>query len=112
MRLNKYLLKRGQIGEIFKYVLIALVAASILLFGYKSFVMVREKGCLTELADFETDLKGLDEGIGFGTVLEKTLLTPCNVDEIYFFNLGKNISLDTFNRIPLLKDSLQSGVKN
>ena len=60
--------KRGQIGEVFKYVLIAAVAVSTLIFGYKAFVMVREKACLTELADFETDLKGLDEGIGFGTV--------------------------------------------
>src|SRR3989338_4348730 len=108
MRLNKYLLKRGQIGEIFKYMLIALVAGSVLLFGYKSFVMVREKGCLTELADFEADLKGLDEGIGFGTILEKTLLIPCSIDEIYFVDLSKDINPDIFDKFPLIQDSIAS----
>lgn len=103
--------KRGQIGQVMKYALIAVVIVFIQIFGYKAFVTVREKMCQTEIADFVVDLKGLDEGIGFGSVDERTLLTPCNVDKIYFFDLDKDINVDIFNKLPIMKDSLESGVK-
>ena len=32
--------------------------------------------------------------------------------EIYFFDISKNISLNIFNKIPELKDSVKSGIKD
>lgn len=104
--------KRGQIrGEAIKYILIALVIIVIQFVGYKFFTTLREKQCQTELAKFEIDLKGLDKGIEFGSVDEREHDAPCDVDKIYFIDLDKEVPLDIFNKLPIIKDSLKSKVK-
>ncbi len=104
--------KRGQIGHVITYILIAFTAILLSLLGYKGFVMIKEKMCQTELADFEIDLRGLDEEVGFGSVLEKTFFAPCSVDEVYFVDLDKEVNLEVFNKLPIIKDSLQSGIED
>jgi len=99
--------KRGQ-GEVIKYVIISVIIIFVTFFGYSVITSVREKTCNTELAQFEIDIKGFDKTVKFGSVKEFTKLVPCDVDEVYFFDLGKDINLDYLEHLPLLKDSVGS----
>ena len=99
--------KRGQAGEVIKYALIALVAIAIMIFGYKSFLMVRERMCQAEITKFKIELSNLDKEVKFGSVEQKTFSAPCNADEIFFLDLEKEIPLNVFSRLPVIKDSVK-----
>ena len=102
--------KRGQ-GEVIKYFIIAIIIIVITFFGYNVITKITEKACNAEIAKFEIDLKNIDKSIKFGSVKEFTQQVPCDVDEIYFFDLDKDINLDFLEDIPLIKDSVQSKVE-
>jgi hypothetical protein len=105
--------KRGQIhAQVIKYALIALFIIAIQLVGYRSFVLIKEKHCQTELVKFQLDLKGLDRGIGFRDVEERTYRVPCGADKIYFLDLGKDIPLGIFDGVPAIKGSLNDEVQH
>tara|TARA_Y100000031_G_C8248733_1_gene399447 strand:+ start:1724 stop:3724 length:2001 start_codon:yes stop_codon:yes gene_type:complete len=99
--------KRGQADAV-KYIIIAAVIIIITLFGYGAITKIREKNCNVELAKFEVDLNNLDKLVKFGSVKEFTQQVPCGIDEIYFFDLSKDIDLDFLKHLPLLRDSVKS----
>ncbi|MBI2208484.1 DUF4215 domain-containing protein [Candidatus Woesearchaeota archaeon] len=100
--------KRGQGGEAVKYIVIAAVIIFVTLFGFGVVQKVRDKTCNAEIAQFEISLKNLDKAAKYGSVKEFTEQVPCGADEIYFFDLSKDINLDFLNYLPLLKDSVES----
>lgn len=102
--------KRGQLGVVVKQLIISMIIISVIFFGYRTFTAVRENICNIELAKFEIDLNDLDKTVKFGSVNEIIKQVPCQVDEIYFFDLNKDINLDFIKDLPLIKDSLQSGI--
>ena len=100
--------KRGQGGEAVKYIIIAAVIIFVTFFGYSVVQKVRDKECNAEIAQFQIDLKNLDKTIKYGSVEELTRQVPCSADEVYFFDLSKEINLDFLEHLPLLKDSVES----
>jgi cysteine-rich repeat protein len=102
--------KRGQ-AEVLTYIIIAVTIIGITWFGYSMVTKVTDKICKTELAKFEIDLQNLDKSVKFGSADELDLQAPCNAEEIYFFDLNKDINLDFLNHIPLMKDSLANKVE-
>ncbi len=81
--------KRGQLGEVVKYFVIAMIIIFVTFFGYKGFSAFKDKTCKTEVAKFELDLKNIDKTVKYGSVKEITEQVPCDADEIYFFDLSK-----------------------
>lgn len=103
-------LKKGQIiSESFKYVLVGFMSIVILIFGYKTFNIISEKACRTDIAKFEIDLHNIDQSVRFGAKELQSYNAPCNVDRVYFFDLTKSINPEDFKDVPLIKDSLKSG---
>ena len=103
------MLKKGQAGQVIKILIAAVFIAIILYFGYKLTSDLLGRTCKTEMARFQTDLRNLDEEVKYGSVMEFTTQVPCNAEEIFFFDLDKSPKL--VREIPLLSDSLGSGVK-
>jgi len=99
--------KRGQIGEAVKYIIIASLIILVTFIGYSTIVKINDRNCKVEIAKFELNLKNLDK-VKYGSVKEFSEQIPCGADEIYFFDLSKDISLNFLNHIPLLKDSVQT----
>ena len=100
--------KRGQGGEAIKYLLIAAVIIFVTFFGYSVVQKVSGNACNAEIAQFEISLKNLDKAVKYSSVKEFTEQVPCSADEIYFFDLNKEMNLDFLNHLPLLKDSVES----
>ena len=100
--------KRGDGGEVVKYLIIAAVIIFVIFFGYGVVQKFIGRACSAEIAQFEIDLKDLDKAVKPGSVKEFTTQVPCDADEIYFFDLNKKISLDFLSHLPLLKDSVES----
>ena len=100
--------KRGQGGEAIKYLLIAAVIIFVTFFGYSLVQKVSGNACNTEIAQFEIGLKNLDKAVKYSSVKEFSEQVPCGADEIYFFDLNKDINLDFLSHLPLLKDSVES----
>lgn len=98
--------------ELFKYLLVAFFSAAILVFGYKIVNSVMERGCATEIAKFELDLKGLTDNIGFGEKVFHTYNAPCGADEIYFIGKSPDLKPEYFNDVLLIKESVQSSSGN
>ena len=96
------------ISELFKYLLIGVFAAGILILGYSAINSIKEKGCNTGLAGFELDVKNIGGGLRYGTKELHNYDVPCNVDKIYFFDLAKSINPEEFKDIPIMRDSLKS----
>ena len=115
MNIGKYMVKSKKaqiVEELFKYILVGVVAVIILVIGYVSINAVKDRACKTEIGKFEIDLRNLDKSLRFGTKEMRSYDAPCNVDRIYFFDLNKKISPENFKDIPLLKDTLESGGNN
>ncbi|MBI2656265.1 hypothetical protein HYX03_00825 [Candidatus Woesearchaeota archaeon] len=105
--------KKSQIaGEVFKYALIGVFSVIVLVAGYKMVNIVKDRACNTEIAKFEIELRNIDKSLRFGARELQSYDVPCNADQIYFFDLNKNIKAENFKEIPLIKDTLESKGNN
>lgn len=105
--------KKAQlVGEVFKYALIGMVSVAVIVMGYKMIDVVKERGCRTEIAKFEIELRDMDKSVRYGAKELKAYEAPCNADRIYFFDLNRNINPDDFKDIPILADSVKSRSNN
>ncbi|MBS3105870.1 hypothetical protein J4234_06470 [Candidatus Woesearchaeota archaeon] len=100
------------IGEVFKYGMVGVFSVVILIAGYNLVNVVKERACKTEIAKFEIDLRNLDKSVRFGAKELQSYDVPCKADQIYFFDLNRNINSKDFKEIPIIKDSIESSGNN
>ncbi|MBI2660466.1 hypothetical protein HYX07_04860 [Candidatus Woesearchaeota archaeon] len=101
--------KKAQlVGEVFKYALIGMVSVAVIVMGYKMIDVVKERGCRTEIAKFEIELRDMDKSVRYGAKELKAYEAPCNADRIYFFDLNRNINPEDFKEVPIIKDTLKN----
>ena len=104
---------RAQIvGGIIKYLLIALASVVILAAGYKVVNILNDRGCMTEITEFEIELGNLGMSLRYGEKEQQTFDVPCGADRIYIFDKKGRVNTAIFNEFPLMKDSLESGGNN
>lgn len=108
--------KRGQaFWEIFRYILIILIAGMIIFFGVRAFNRLRESSCKTELMLFEENLKKsvYEASTQIGGINEIKIGVPCRADRIYFADIKKNLSsfAKSVYDLPMVADFIISGVK-
>jgi len=104
--------KKGQGGEVVKYLIVAILIIVITFFGFNIITKVSEKSCKAELAKFEIGLKGLDKIVKSGSIMELTKQVPCKADRVYFFDLEADINLEFLSHLPLIRDSVSSKAEN
>jgi hypothetical protein len=80
--------KRGQIaGEIFIYIMAAVIIGVIIFIGAKAIIGVMQKTCDAEKAGFKSDMESLIEKYNsYGSVNTKTMRAPCEYDTVCFVN--------------------------
>jgi len=80
--------KRGQfIGQVFVYVLMVVVFAGVLLFGFKAIKGLMDRGSQIELKNFEIEMKKLvDSNMHYGSSETKILSIPGEYKELCFID--------------------------
>ena len=102
--------KRG-LGQVITYFIVAFAIVAVIFIGFKGVAKIMDKTCEAEIAKFQIDFRELGKILRYGDVEEYTKQVPCDVDEIYFFDLKKEINAEPFKEMPFLADSLESGVR-
>ena len=107
--------KRAQIQtQIFVYVLATVIIGAILLYGYRSIAMMREKGEQIDLISFKTDI--LEEIVkmsnDYGSSRLLTFRTPSSFQEVCFIDLSETNPADISATHPLVYESWADGTAN
>src|SRR3989338_478902 len=95
--MNSSIKKRGQFqSELINIFVWVIAGILILLVGFKAYNGASERGCSTELINWETDLKASLSAISSssGTVEGKQYSVPCGIDKIYFIDLNEELDSD------------------
>jgi len=84
MTKNKH--KKGQIaGQIFIYIVAAIVIGGIALVGYKAISSLSTKACQAEKATFNNNLEAkIENGLSSGSVKPEYFKAPCDYEKICF----------------------------
>lgn len=111
-------MKKSQIGQIFIYVLTLVIISFILIYGYNAIKNFKEKSEQISLVKFKNELSNIVEIISpdYGSVKIRNIEVPSGYDEVCFVEYYKgNFPLintpSLFDNHPILKDSVNSGVK-
>jgi hypothetical protein len=106
--------KRAQVqSQIFIYMLAIIITALILIYGYNSFKKIKEQGEVTELINFQTNIKRSVDTLSYdyGSVKTKEFNVPGNFRKVCFVSLNPLPPLSALNKYPLIKDSVASNVQ-
>jgi len=78
--------RRSQIvGQIFIYIMAAIVIGIIILIGYKAVDTMMEKSCAVQQINFKTKIEGfLEKYNSYGSVNKEVMVAPCEYEEICF----------------------------
>jgi len=107
--------KKGQLqGEFFRFFLIIFIGVVIVIGGFKIISKIRGTSCMTSTELFKDELRGYVKEMhgDVGSMSEKDLNAPCDVDKIYFVDLDKDMSSlsKSLREYPLLMDAIESNV--
>ncbi|MCK4500308.1 hypothetical protein KAU11_07410 [Candidatus Babeliales bacterium] len=101
-------MKKAQIqSQIFVYVLAMIIIGAILLYGYKSINMMRDKGEQIDLLSFKTDIEQEISKMSadYGSARHLTLKIPHGFEEVCFIDLTKNPLTEIQRLHPLVYES-------
>jgi hypothetical protein len=106
--------KKGQIaGQIFIYIMAAIIIGGIVLIGYSAINSITKKSCDAEKISFKTDLDtNIEKYTSYGSVHAKVMPAPCDYDKICFVDAG---SIGKIGGITcpytIISDSANNGVQ-
>ena len=100
------MLKKGQLSDVVKYAIIAMVIIGAQVFAWKAYTSVRDRMCRTEMDKFQIDLSELGKEIRFGEVAKKKVNVPCSADEIFFVDLAKDMPSGMFREKPIIENAV------
>ncbi|GIU69233.1 MAG: hypothetical protein KatS3mg002_0469 [Candidatus Woesearchaeota archaeon] len=97
--------KKGQvIGQIFIFIMAALIIGVIVLIGYNAISKTLSKGCQVEQLSFKTKLESLIEQYnGYGTIKKQSLIAPCEYEIVCFVDVTE---IGKSNPLPLCNDNI------
>jgi|TARA_Y100000310_G_scaffold276363_1_gene293440 hypothetical protein len=103
---------RGQIQQVFIYLLTIIVVGLILLIGYKSIGGIMKKGCEVEKATFKVDIESfISKYNSYGSVHTESLKAPCSYAQICFVDkdILDNNNFNSSN--PIIESSVRAGIE-
>ena len=105
--------RKGQmIEEVLKYGMVLFFAMIVVIRGYRFMASMEKKACESEIAKLELDMKNIEKNVRKGETELRKYKVPCNADKVYIFDLKKSIDLSLFEKIPIIKDSLETSSNN
>jgi hypothetical protein len=107
--------KKSQIQtQIFVYVLATIIIGAILLYGYRSIFMMREKGEQIDLISFKSEVQEeiikMSNDYGSSRILK--FRTPSSFQEVCFIDLSKNPNPEIKTDHPLVYESWSDQTSN
>jgi hypothetical protein len=80
--------KKSQIiGQVFIYMMAAIIIGGIVLVGYKAITKILVTGCEAEKANFRADMENMIEKYtSYGSINKKAIKAPCEYDTICFID--------------------------
>lgn len=117
MRFKRYMgSRKGQIaGQIFIYIMAAVIIGVIALIGYKAIIIIMDKTCNAERISFETKIKStIEESNSFGSISPESMRAPCDYDTVCFVSAQDIIELDPQGfdcPNAIIEDSVVKGVR-
>jgi hypothetical protein len=82
--------KAQLIGQIFIFIMAALIIGVIILIGYNAISGTLSKSCQIEQISFKTKLESLiDRSNGWGSVTKQSLIAPCHYETVCFVDATK-----------------------
>jgi len=76
---------KGQIQQVFIYILTIIIVGLILLIGYRAIGGLMEKGCKVEMTTFKSNLESfITKYSSYGSFHEETMKAPCSFASICF----------------------------
>lgn len=105
-------MKKGQIQQVFIYLLTIVAVGMVLLIGYRAIGGLMAKGCDVEKATFKSTLESyIDKYADFGSYHLENMKAPCSFAEVCFVS-SDEIGTDPFTSTnPIIKDSVESGIE-
>lgn len=107
--------RKSQIqSQVFVYVLAMIIIAVILLYGYKSISMMRQKGEDIDLLSFKQDVEEevVKMSNDYGSANIVTFKTPSGFDRVCLVDLAKNPDAALKSEQPLVYESWADGTAN
>lgn len=107
--------KKAQIQtQIFVYVLATIIIGAILLYGYRSIFMMREKGEQIDLISFKSEVQEeiIKMSNDYGSSRIVKFRTPSSSQEICFIDLSKNPNPEIKDDHPLVYESWSDKTSN
>jgi hypothetical protein len=97
-------------ANMLSWILILIVIAVTIFFGFKAVKTTSEKGCVAQLALLEKNLElDIESMYGLeGSVIEKKYSIPCGIERIYFVDNSREVPFSVLSDYPEIMDSLKS----
>jgi len=103
-------IKKGQINQVFIYIMAVIIFAAIMLYGYKAIKNIMEKGNYVEYTNFKKDFENtVENSKQYGEVNIKSFSLPPGVSEICIVDIKEPV--DTTAPM-LVQDAWQSKTYN
>jgi len=116
--MNKKLFSRtknnkGQIQQVFIYIITIIIVGAILLIGYKTIGGVLNKGCEAQRASFVSDIQSfISKYNSYGDKHLKVMNAPCDYDTVCFVDSSKISDQSfTFNSNSIIQSSVKDGIE-
>ncbi len=100
-------MKKGEVQQVFIYLMVIVVAGAVLLLGYSAVNSIIVKGCDVEKSGFLSQLKRdftRNERPGSSSLVE--IMVPCSYDQVCFVDSGASVS-DARDQV--IQDNIQAG---
>lgn len=108
--------KSQVVGQIFIFIMAALIIGVIILIGYNAISSTLSKSCQIEQISFKTKLESLVErSNGWGSVTKQSLIAPCQYDTVCFVDateIGTANPLDKCKNTVIKQSVIDGDLKN
>ncbi|MBU0471771.1 MAG: hypothetical protein KKF89_05205 [Nanoarchaeota archaeon] len=104
---------KGQIQQVFIYILTIVIVGIILLIGYRSIIGLTEKSCQVERTTFETNLESfILKYTSYGSLHKETMSAPCSYSQICFVDAEAISKKETLINAPkIIGNSVKEGIE-
>lgn len=86
------MMKKGQVQQVFMYMMVMVVVGLIMLAGYKAINTSMSQACDIKIVTFKEDLENaVNKHFSYGDVAKVGLGVPCEIEKVCFLNNSANV---------------------